>query len=315
MPTPLESKIRSLHDLRFKEFEAEIVREKSLAERAAKFEATRAKRRNEFLKAGGANLEALERELEKDRRLQEAELQAFLTKFRPPAVKRKSQQAADAKFAESRRKVLKEAKHEVLAPVSTVLYAVDRNDLKGVSGESGVGAIQSGWVFPDPPGRIRLKDTAKLDIVCFQAGGGGAAPEFAVHFSFVPATTARYEMTAVLAFHGFYVLRSDDSWYNCREAKVKLTARMNVHQFVDHPWKRFPAMINHRESNTDQVTHYDRANFFDYTAVLKGGEPVVVTVKGIVDAQARGGGAYAELNFEAGESNYIEPLLLSVAKA
>ncbi len=314
MPTPLDSKIHDLHNLRFKEFEAELLRQKSLAERAAKFEATRAKRRNEFLKAGGADLEALASEQEKDQRLQETELQGFLDKFKPPAIKRKSLQAADAKWAESRRGTLKEANHQVLAPHSTLLYAADRDELKGISGESGVGAIQSGWVFPDPPGRVRVKDTGRLPIVCFQAGAGPAPAEFAVHFSFVPATTAHYEMTAVLAFHGFYVLRSDDSWYNCREAKVKLTMQMNIHQFVDHPWKSFPALIDKKETNTEQVTHYDRTNFFDYTAVLKAGDPVVVTVKGIVDAQARGGGAYAELNFEAGTANYIEPLLLSVAK-
>lgn len=311
---PIDPKILDLHNLRFQEFEAELLYEKSLADRAAKFEATRAKRRDEFLRLGGADLVALEKERVKDQRLQEAELKAFLDKFKPPAVKRKSLRAADARWAASRKKVLAEANHEILAPSASLVYAVDRLQLKDTQGVSGAGAINSGWIFPDPPGRIRLKDTGRLNVVCFQAGGGSAAPEFAVHFTFVPATTARYEMTAVLAFHGFYVLRSDDSWYNCREAKVKLTARMNVHQFVDHPWKSFPALIDHRESNAELVKQYDRGNFFDYTAVLKAGDPVVVTVKGTVDAQARGGGAYAELNFEAGSSNYIEPLLLSVAR-
>ena len=137
-------------------------------------------------------------------------------------------------------------------------------------------------------------------------------PEFNVHFAFTPATTANYEMTAVLAFHGFYVLRSDDSWYNCRSAQVQLKARMNVRQYVDFAWKDFPLLIDREESNAEEVTNYDRTGFFDYTTVLKGGDPVVVTFKGIVDAFARGGGAYAELNFEAGTANYIEPLLLSV---
>ena len=53
-------------------------------------------------------------------------------------------------------------------------------------------------------------------------------------------------------------------------------------------------------------------HFFDYTTVLKAGDPVVVTVKGALDASAHGGGAYAELNFQAGTANYVEPLLLSV---
>ena len=45
---------------------------------------------------------------------------------------------------------------------------------------------------------------------------------------------------------------------------------------------------------------------------LKAGDPVIVTVRGVIDADARGGGAFAELNFEAGTANFIEPLLLSV---
>ena len=45
---------------------------------------------------------------------------------------------------------------------------------------------------------------------------------------------------------------------------------------------------------------------------MKAGAPVIVTVGGVIDANAHGGGAYAELNFEAGTANYIEPLLLSV---
>jgi hypothetical protein len=35
-------------------------------------------------------------------------------------------------------------------------------------------------------------------------------------------------MTAVLAFHGFYVPRCDDSWWNCRDAGVRLTVQTNV---------------------------------------------------------------------------------------
>jgi hypothetical protein len=47
-------------------------------------------------------------------------------------------------------------------------------------------------------------------------------PEFASHFTFVPAATATYNMTAVFAFHGIYVLRCDDSWWICRDSGVRL---------------------------------------------------------------------------------------------
>jgi hypothetical protein len=42
------------------------------------------------------------------------------------------------------------------------------------------------------------------------------------------------------------------------------------------------------------------------------GDPVVVTVRGVVEAYAHGAGAYAELNFSAGTANYIQSVFLSV---
>jgi hypothetical protein len=304
--------LREIHDGRFKEFEAEVVRQQSLLDRAKKFEPSRDKRRRDFLSAIGVDLTAFDRELAKENKTQEQELKAYLDELRPKVVSRRVLQAVDFKDAGLRSAVLGESKHTVLHPFASTLFAADKGVLKDVSGEAGAGAINSGWIFPDEAGKIRLKDTAHCPVACFFACGGSPAPEFAVHFAFTPATTANYEMTAVFAFHGFYILRSDDSWYNCRNAKVKLAVSMDAYQYVDIGWKDFPALIDRDESNVEEVTSYDRTHFFDYTTVLKAGDPVIVTVRGVIDADAHGGGAYAELNFEAGTANYIEPLLLSV---
>ncbi len=308
----LAKRLRELHEVRFKEFEGTVLRHKALGDRAAKSEPGREKRRRAFLESIGVNLKNLDRERQTDLRTQEKELKAFLDESRPDAVSRRSRQAADARDGAVRSAVLGEAGHLVLPPLAASLYAADKADLKDISGETGSGAINSGWVFPDDPGKIRIKDSGHVAAWCFQAVAAGADPVFSVHFGFVPATTATYEMTAVFAFHGFYVLRSDDSWYNCRHAEVKLSVQMNVNQYVDVGWRGFPALIDRNEDNVEEVTNYDHTGFFDYTTVLKGGDPVVVTVSGALHAFARGGGAYAELNFEAGTANYIEPLLLSV---
>lgn len=307
-----ETRLHELHQARFKEFEEELLRRKALGDRAAKTEGAREKRRREFLQNVGIDLKKLDSERQKDQRIQEKELESFLEELRPGAVSRRSRQAADARGAALRSAMLAEAGHLVLPPFASTLYAADKATLTDVSGVSGSGAINSGWVFPDEPGKIRLKTSGHVAAWCFQAVAGGDDPVFAVHFAFVPATTANYEMTAVFAFHGFYVLRSDDSWYNCRYASVKLNVQMNVNQFVDVGWKTFPALIDRKEDNVEEVTTYDRTGFFDYTTVLKAGDPVIVTVSGVLKAFARGGGAFAELNFEAGTANHIEPLLLSV---
>jgi len=308
----LDKYLREIHDARFKEFEENVVRRQALFERAKKFEQSRDKRRREFLKGIGVDLVAFDREQEKELKSQEQELKAYLDEFKPKAVSRPLLQAADLKDAALRAGAFGEAKHRLLHPYASTLFAADKGVFKDVSGVSGDGAINSGWIFPDEAGKIRVKNTGHCPVACFFACGGPPGEEFAVHFAFTPATTANYEMTAVFAFHGFYILRSDDSWYNCRNAKVKLTVSMNAHQYVDVGWKVFPALIDRDEDNVEEVTTYDRTHFFDYTTVLRGGDPAIVTVKGVIDADARGGGAYAELNFEAGTANYIEPLLLSV---
>jgi hypothetical protein len=282
-----------------------------LFERAKKFEQSRDKRRREFLKGIGVDLATFDREQEKELKLQEQELKTYLDESTKKAASRPVLQAADSKDAALRIGAFGEAKQTLVHPYAATVFASHKAVFDGVSGVTGDGAINSGWIFPDEVGKIRVKDTAHCPVACFVACAGSAV-EFAVHFEFTPATTATYEMTAVLAFHGFYILRSDDSWYNCRNAKVKLTVSMNAHQYVDIGWRGFPALIDRDEDNVEEVTNYDRTQFFDYTTVLKAGDPVIVTVKGALDTSAHGGGAYAELNFEAGTANYIEPLFLSV---
>lgn len=310
----LDQRIRELHDARFKEFEAEVLEQKARSDRATKLEKGREVRRRELLKSVGTNLKNLDTELEKDARVQVKELKAFLDEYRPKAAGRRGLQAADAKYVAIRSATLAEGGHTVLPPIAATLFAADRAVLTATEGVTGSGAINSGWVFPDEPGRIRIKSFGHVGTACFEAYASPPPPEFSSHFGFVPATTGRYEMTAVFAFHGFYILRSDDSWYNCRRAFAKLKVRMNVNQYVDIGWNSFPALIDVEKQNVESVTQYDRTHFFDYTTVLKGGDPVVITVNGTLDALGVGGGTYAELNFEAGTANYIEPLLLSVQR-
>jgi hypothetical protein len=307
-----EKRLRELHEARFKEFEEEVVRRYALDERAAKYEPAREKRRRELLAGIGIDPKKLDGEREADQRTQEKELKAFLNESRPAAVSRRSHQAADARAAALRSAVLAEAGHLVLPVFASTLYSADKAQLADVSGVAGDGAINSGWVFPDEPGKIRIMTSGHVAAWCFQAVASPPDPSFAVHFAFVPASTANYEMTAVFAFHGFYVLRSDDGYLSCRYAEVKLAVQMNVNQYVDFGWKEFPALIDRHEDNIEAVVNYDRTGFFDYTAVLKAGDPVIVTVGGTLRAFARGGSTYAELNFEAGTANYIEPLLVSV---
>ena len=310
----LDQLVRQLNEYRFKEYEAGLLWQKAQFDRAAKLEKNRDKARRELLQSSGINLANLDRARTKEQRSQTKELRDFIEEFKPSVIGRAGKGAADAKVAAVRSATFAEAGHLVLPPFASSIFVSDKAVLANDPGEFGSGAINSGWVFPDDPSKIRLMTSGQADVWCFQAVAGPGDPEFSVHFGFVPASTATYEMTAVLAFHGFYILRSDDGYFSCKHAEVGLSVQMNVHQYVDIAWKAFPALIDRSEDNVEEVTTYDRTQFLDYTTVLKAGDPVVATIKGTLHAFARGSGAYAELNFQAGTANYIEPLLLSVQK-
>jgi hypothetical protein len=177
------------------------------------------------------------------------------------------------------------------------------------------GGISSGWVFSDA-GNLKIKA---------QSTGSGwtgfweavAAPPPIPHdvvFTFIPAETRSYNLNAVLAFHGFYVLKANSGFLEKAFAEVSIDLQLGVHQYVDQ-WQSFPRPLDANKSNTDEFDNYDRTLFFDSTAPLRQGDPVVVTARVAVDAIANDSGSYAEINFADGTANYIQPLFLCVTPA
>jgi hypothetical protein len=308
----LAARVRDLTESRFKDFEHQLLSGTAEAERNAVFQKKRLKRRREFLESIGMDLKKFDTALTHESRGLDAELKAFLEEFRPQSVSRPSAAADAARDAAIRSAVLGESGHTVLPAFASSIFTPDR-----VSGEVAMGpdwnpgAIDSGWVFQDPPQIIRIKDSVKQISLCWSTRYT-PPPVYSTYFTFVPASTATYEMTAVIAYHGFYVLVADDSWWNCRYARVTLKAQMNVHQYSDGGWKDFPPLLNVEKQNAQEVDNFDRTFFFDYTTALRAGDPVVVTVRGTVEGFSDGGSTHAELNFQDGTANFIQPLFLSV---
>jgi hypothetical protein len=301
----LFERLTELQKARFNDFEQELLRRRDLGEREATLQKQRERRRREFVSSIGIDAGKFDAASQQDQASEEAGRARFLDEFRPEFVDRRPVGAADAQEAAIRAAVLAEAGCMVLPAFASSIMTPDKGLFADVDeSQWNTGALNSGWVFADDPSKIRIKDRRGYHDM-------HPAPEFGAHFGFVPARTALYEMTAVMAFHGFYILRSDDSWWNSMEAGVTLTVQVNVHQYSDAGWHDF-AVLHVKEDNADAITSYDRTLFFDYTTGLRAGDPVVVTVKGTVDTVAFGRGTYAELNFADGTANYIQPLLLSV---
>jgi hypothetical protein len=238
--------------------------------------------------------------LEREQRANAAELKKFLEEARPHLMARPDLRAQDGRYhAEFAGHVGDPVR--VMPPYGAFLPPAPDS-----------GGITSGWVFTDgSPIRIKDSDTGSGTGLGLWATTKAFTPVDVI-FTFVPAVTASYEMTAVLAFHGFYVLRSDDGFFTSKHAYVDLRVTTNVHQYVDFGWKSFPYPLSRDEDNINEFDNFDRTFFFDSTAPLRAGDPVVVTAKIEIVAGASGSGSYAELNFADGTANYIQPLFLSV---
>jgi hypothetical protein len=227
----LNKRVHELQEVRFKAFEQELLRRNALAERDVKVQKEREKRRRDFMASVGTDLKKLDAGVERESRTQETDLKAFLGEFRSKSADRHPVGAAASRDAAIRSAVLAESGQMVLPVFASSIFAPDKSVFTDVVGLDWTGgAIDSGWVFPDDPSNIRIKDTRHYPNALCWDNRQDLPPEFAAHFTFVPATTATYEMTAVLAFHGFYVLRCDDSWWNCRDSGVRLTAQVNANQ-------------------------------------------------------------------------------------
>jgi hypothetical protein len=304
-PERLDRQIHDIRTLQIAAYQEKIGADKAEQARLEKTASARHKREQEVLRKIGLDLE----QLDPEQHDAGTELGGYLEDARVSVVSRPSAQARDTKAHALLAELNAQAGHLTLPPYASTLFGANASVFEGVDGE---GEITNGWVSPSSSTRI------KFETHFSGTGLGpveGTPPQFCVYFSFTPAKTASYSMLAVLAFHGFYILRSDDGIFTSKWAKVFLNAEMNVRQYVDVGLKSFPALIAEERDNADAVFTYDRTQFFDYTTVLKEGDPVTVTVTVLPRAAAAGNGSYAELNFKAGTANYIEPLFLSVALA
>ena len=298
-----ERQFRALHDSAVKEYEEQLQRAKAARdERNKRKQADEAELRKS-LKGSGIDFGLLDK---RDQRDADA-LDAHLKRVRPGLVSRASGAAADFKQRSLQASLLSEV-CQIKVPLYTAsIIAPDTRYLDGIEGER-----SGAWIFPSNPGQVELFDNDKGSGTGWGAEAGSAMPPTATFwFSFTPSQTARWELTAILAFHGFYIARADDGIFTHKEAKVRLHVKLDIFQYFWNGAKLFK-LIDIDESDIDVVEFYDRTEFLFDTVTLRAGDPVWVKVDVSVRALADGGGSYAEINFRDGAANFIEPLFLSI---
>jgi hypothetical protein len=296
IPTDAEKLIADIIQSRANQYADEVRRFQATRVKRDKAGEAHEKKQIKFLNAMGMKAADLQADLSKSAKA----LEAQLAEARPTLISRPGSPATDGKNRALMLNQLSAAKFTI-PPYGAFSPPAD-------------GEITSGWVFTDA-GNLKIEAHDSGSGTGWWATAGPPPVPHDVIFSFVPAETRTYDLTAIFAFHGFYVLVADDGFWTHKNAEVSMDFAMNANQYVDLGWKTFPRPIDASGDNINDFESYDRTLFFDYSASLRQGDPVVVTARITLNAAASGSGSHAEINFADGTANFIQPLFLSVAPA
>jgi len=123
-------------------------------------------------------------------------------------------------------------------------------------------------------------------------------------YMWTPPEDGLYAFWAIVPYSGFYVIRANDSWYNCKYAKAHAFADLDIHQYF---WResRRRSLVDKRGSNIDATSLASGSVHFNFTEPLNAGDEITVRVTVTLDVYAQGSGSYAELNFSEGEANFL----------
>ncbi len=312
----MENFILRLDDARFEEFQAELRHRKEVAEHNAKLVKARDKRRIALLAAAGIDAKMLDAAQEKLRREDEPELKESLAEIRKRFVNRPSLQTDDVKENAIRAATLSGMGLTSVPMFSASMFVADNAsfDKSQFWNEAPYAKPLepgSGWYLPTDPPFMRKRLPTWGD-------GEDKTLEIVVHYMFSPDEAGTWDLTVAIAFHGWYYLRSIDSWWTNGLARVQMDLSMIVHQYVNDPGGWFPNFFERATSESSNDGVYgliDQTRQFSMASQLKAGDPVVVTVSIRLKAFADGDDlSYAEINFEDGMANYIEALPLAARR-
>lgn len=127
-------------------------------------------------------------------------------------------------------------------------------------------------------------------------------------YAFRPRTTKFYAIQPRVTYNGFYIVKANDKWYNCKYAKATIDIKVNVHQYNwkgESKWN----VLNVADGNISVNRRFDTTRRVNYSALLGRNDLVWVRVRTSLYAYAKGSGSYAELNFNAGSNRMCGPPL------
>lgn len=138
----------------------------------------------------------------------------------------------------------------------------------------------------------------------FGTGVGETTVEVDFWYYFVPSTARFYGINPYTYYRGFYIVKSDDSWYDSHYARAVVSSHVNVYQYN---WKGWNS-VNELDVGNDNINvnqRFDTLRNHYYSALLGANDGAWILNRVKLWVYARGGSAFSKLDFGTGAGNYI----------
>jgi len=190
----------------------------------------------------------------------------------------------------------------------------------GLAGGHLVAPNSLGWFTPyygtyhGSDGRVYWQgyDPREINLGDWANGSGNGlfgtgAGSFTVYmdwwFTYNPNANRNYSHRIYVPFHGFYILRSDDGFWDSKEAHARIDLSAIGYQYN----YKSPGHTNVFDMASQNINVNDRFDGWRtmYYSDLLGADRAYLRVSASFYVYARGGGSTAQLNFSDGSANYI----------
>ena len=233
------------------------------------------------------------------------ELEAFLKKIKPELAKRlpvkNMLQKQKAGYAEA----LAGNQYPALEATDAVVIG----GIVPIAGPTGT----HGWIMPADPAQIKIWDADS-------GSGNGWWPPYAttdpipaavIKYSFRPDQAGMWNICPIAAFEGYYILSANDTFWTSKRAAVSVYVTVEVKQYDHFPTTKRFEVLHEAVTNNRLLREVRTTEFFVMPPVFfRALDMVDITVTIETHAVARGGGSYAEINFNDDITDYIMPMMV-----
>ena len=147
----------------------------------------------------------------------------------------------------------------------------------------------------------------------FGTGVGETSVQVDFWYYFVPTAARFYGINPYTIYRGFYIVKSDDSWYDSHYARAVVSSHVDVWQYN---WKGMNS-VNELDVGGDNINingqRFDTTRNHYYSALLGANDGTWILNRIRLWVYARGGSAYSKLDFGTGAGNYIRAPYLYVS--